>query len=286
MNKLKVFYNSNQSTDKNNSFSPSAGKPAIIAKSFAESPYVEIVSDFKPLTINQIAVAHDKQHVVDVMNCLKDNGFSNRIQEVANTFPWTNGSFYAAAETAYLEKCATMSPTSGFHHAEYRLCEGFCTFNGLMITAILLTQKYNLKKIGIVDIDAHYGNGTDDIISVKNMTNVEHYTFGAHAEELKRMGAFGNWLLDFEKVVLEPRFKDCDIILYQAGADPHVNDPYGGYLTTWQMKQRDAVVFSFAEKHGIPIVWNLAGGYQKPIDKVIELHTNTLDACLNNYLII
>lgn len=284
MKKLKVFYNNNQSTDANDSFSPSAGKPKIIAEVFSKNSQVEIVSEFLPLSIDQISVAHDRNHVEQVMSCIKKNGFENKIKEVANTFPWTNGSFYAAAEHALVNKEFTMSPTSGFHHAGHRQCEGFCTFNGLMIAAILLTQKYNLKKIGIVDIDAHYGNGTDDIIETKKINNIEHYTFGDHATEIRKTGLFDRWLADFEDTVLDSRFKNCNVIFYQAGADPHINDPFGGFLTTSQMKERDDIVFSFAKKNKIPLVWNLAGGYQNPLEKVIKLHTNTLEECLNNLL--
>lgn len=73
---------------------------------------------------------------------------------------------------------------------------------------------------------------------------------------------------------------DCDLILYQAGADSHIDDPLGGFLTTEQIKQRDAIVFREAKCWDIPLVWNLAGGYQidalpnrtNSIKKVLVLH--------------
>ena len=69
-------------------------------------------------------------------------------------------------------------------------------------------------------------------------------------------GEFEYWLED--KVI--PSLLDCDLILYEAGADPHLKDPLGGLLTTEQMAWRDRVVF---EQLGhLPMVWNLAGGYQ------------------------
>ncbi|MDD3051408.1 MAG: histone deacetylase, partial [Candidatus Cloacimonetes bacterium] len=67
----------------------------------------------------------------------------------------------------------------------------------------------------------------------------------------------------------------CSILFYQAGADPHVDDPLGGILTTEEMRKRDEIVFGFAKNTGIPIVWNLAGGYQSPVSKVLDLHENT-----------
>ena len=74
------------------------------------------------------------------------------------------------------------------------------------------------------------------------------------------------------------------MLFYQAGADPHIDDPLGGYLTTEQMKRRDDIVFMVAKDLDLPIVWNLAGGYQEPFQKVLDIHQNTLDACLDNYL--
>ncbi len=43
---------------------------------------------------------------------------------------------------------------------------------------------------------------------------------------------------------------------------------------------RDRIVFQFAKDNNIPLVWNLAGGYQEPIEKVLDLHENTLQECL------
>jgi hypothetical protein len=38
----------------------------------------------------------------------------------------------------------------------------------------------------------------------------------------------------------------------QAGADPHEDDPLGGYLTTKEMRERDHMVFDAAKTAGIP----------------------------------
>ena len=69
-------------------------------------------------------------------------------------------------------------------------------------------------------------------------------------------------------------------MLYQAGADPHIGDPLGGFLTTAQLAQRDWRVFHGLRERKIPVAWNLAGGYQKPISKVIAIHENTMRACI------
>lgn len=237
---------------------------------------MRLESNFAPLTPEQLMLAHDPEHVSGVLNCTRDNGFGNRLESVAKSLPWTSGSLYAAAKFAVEQKAVAMSPSSGFHHAKFGGGDGFCTFNGLMVTALLLQQEKKLNKIGIIDFDAHYGNGTDDIISRLNLDWVENYSFGAFANNTKD---FDRWLSEIEDGGLKSRFTNCDLLLYQAGADPHVDDPFGGYLTTEQMRRRDQIVFCMAREANIPIVWNLAGGYQEPIEKVIDLHMNTLLEC-------
>ena len=66
-----------------------------------------------------------------------------------------------------------------------------------------------------------------------------------------------------------------------------MDDPLGGELTTDEMIQRDRMVFQLAKTAGIPIAWNLAGGYQRGgmtgIDPVLALHLNTFDAACEVY---
>ena len=75
----------------------------------------------------------------------------------------------------------------------------------------------------------------------------------------------------------------CDIVLYQADADPHVDDLLGGWLTTDQLKIRDHLVFLEALKLGLPVAWNLAGGYQQPLRRVLDIHDQTMEECLTVY---
>jgi acetoin utilization deacetylase AcuC-like enzyme len=281
MNKLPVFYSPKQSVSDNTSFSPSAGKPEKIVQLFGKSNRINVVDNWAPVSKHEIAIAHDPKFVDDIMSLRKINGFGNTLASVANSLPYTVGSFLRAAEHALSNDTVAMSPTSGFHHSCYSSCGGFCTFNGLMVTAFQL-WKQGVGRIGIIDFDAHYGNGTQDIIDRFEGADklIEHYTFGGFAHNDDN---FDDWLLRLP-AYLNTNFRDCDILLYQAGADPHINDPLGGYLSTEQMKVRDDIVFQFAARHRKPIVWNLAGGYQDPISKVLTLHENTLRSCLEHYV--
>lgn len=281
---MKVFYNKKQSTDKNPSASPSAGKPALLIDYWLKEGFpIEIIPDFEPTTREQFYRAHEEKHVNDILECRGFNGFGNKVKEVADTLPWTTGSFVAAAVEAWKTKTVTMSPTSGFHHASHNNTMGFCTFNGLMVAALELLEQ-GADRIGILDLDHHYGNGTDEIISwlVKEhgvSPSIHHYTFGKDVGGFNWNGA-EVWLKTLPSIV--GSFAGCDIVLFQAGADPHVDDPYGGALTNEQLAIRDMMAFTGLKELGIPVAWNLAGGYQVPIQKVLDIHTETLKAYLES----
>ena len=49
------------------------------------------------------------------------------------------------------------------HHAEKQKAMGFCVYNNVAVGAYYLLEKYNLKKVAIIDFDVHHGNGTQDI---------------------------------------------------------------------------------------------------------------------------
>ena len=91
---------------------------------------------------------------------------------------------------------------------------------------------------------------------------------------VKLLSRVGDWLAEHQP----------DLLLYQAGADPHIDDPYGGILTTHDLLERDRTVFRAARELGVAVAWNLAGGYQRDaqgtIQPVLDLHLNTMRAAL------
>ena len=70
----------------------------------------------------------------------------------------------------------------------------------------------------------------------------------------------------------------ADILLFDAGADPHIDDPLGGFLTTEEMLLRDRLVFETCAELALPCAWHLGGGYQVPLEATLLLHTATLEA--------
>ncbi|WP_158558980.1 histone deacetylase [Rhodoferax lacus] len=275
---MKVFYRKEQTAPAQRA-SPSAHKPRLVVEDwkahFAES--IELCS-FEPATQEQIARAHLPDFVKGVLGGSVANGFGNRDPAVAASMPFTSGSLLAAAEYAVLHRQAVCSPTSGFHHACYSGAGGYCTFNGLMVTALALKDAGLVDRVAILDCDAHYGDGTDSIIRTLGIGWIEHHTQGNtfwNAESAAN-GAYERWL-----DAALAKCRGCDVVLYQAGADPHTDDPLGGILTTAQMQTRDRTVFQ--QLGAVPLVWNLAGGYQvvqgdtdaQRMEPVLALHRQT-----------
>jgi len=275
---MKVFYNKQQSVKGNSSFSPSAGKPTRVIDGWQKLGLpVEILS-FSPLHPKDVALAHSEEYVQGILDQTRTNGFGNRLKIVADSLLWTTGSFVAAARHAVTTGEAAISPTSGFHHARYGDGGGFCTFNGLVIAAQILRRDGLANRVGILDLDQHYGDGTVDIVKKLGLDYIEHYTYGGYSITPENAEA---WLRSLPDIVKS--FKDCDVVLFQAGADSHIDDPLGGSFTTDQMRRRDRIVFETLKNLGVPVAWNLAGGYQDPIEKVLEIHNNTAIQCVEIY---
>jgi acetoin utilization deacetylase AcuC-like enzyme len=273
---LKVFF-SERMVAHSASYSPSAGKPAQAVASWLANGFdIDIVEPL-PVTNEQFCLAHDAGFVRGVLSCAIDNGFYNKNRDVADSLPYTSGAMLAAARAALASGGFACAPVSGFHHAGWDHAGGFCTFNGLMVTALSLLEEGLAKRVGILDCDQHYGNGTDNIIKQLGVSGrIRHYSVGRYqvtsAMFLKNLKS------------LTRSFSHCDVLLYQAGADPHVDDPLGGWLTTGELRKRDRIVFETTKAMGLPVAWNLAGGYQRDeaggISAVLEIHDNTMLECL------
>lgn len=268
-----MFYCESQVADPQR-VSPSASKPRLIVQRWRKRKFPIEIHMPQPVSLDDLVRAHDRKYVEDVLACRASNGFGNRSASVARSLPWTSGSMLSAARHAIQARQVSCAPCSGFHHAGWDHASGFCTFNGLMVTALALRAEGLAGRVGILDCDQHYGDGTEDIIDrVEARAWIRHVTAGR--DYPRNAGRFLGALPGIVK-----SFAGCDVLLYQAGADPHIDDPLGGFLDDEQLATRDAIVFTGARQLGLAVAWNLAGGYQEPLDKVLEIHDRTMEACV------
>lgn len=277
LQRFPVFYSEHMLAEAG-SFSPSAGKPRHVLAAWQKAGLPITVRSITPASERDLCLAHDPVYVRGVLNGKLPNGFGNTSPEVARSLPYTSGAMIAAARAALDGGCACAS-VSGFHHAHYRSAGGYCTFNGLVIAAQKLLGEGAVRQVLILDCDMHYGDGTDGILERLGLAvSITNATFGRWFHQPTHASAYLHRLRE-----TVAGFDAFDLILYQAGADVHVDDPLGGVLTTEQMIERDQIVFEAAHASETPIAWNLAGGYQTPLSKVVDLHVNTLRECVRAF---
>lgn len=175
----------------------------------------------------------------------------------------------------------------GTHHAFSDRGEGFCLLNDQAIAAKWLLDQKLFKRILIVDLDVHQGNGTAEIF--KDIPEV--FTFSMHG------GA--NYPMHKEKsdkdIHLETGLDDKhylgilkselstiletfhpDFIFYQCGVDILESDKLGKLKVTQNgIRLRDEFVLNCAKELNVPIVCSMGGGYSK---KTLQLKKETYQA--------
>lgn len=281
---LKVVYSSQMVGDPLRTFPPTARKPMSMAAALTATDWpLELVAP-EPASVEDLERVHDSRFVVDILSLRRTNGFGSISDSLARSLPYQSGAFHTGSLIA-LSEGLSASLSSGFHHAHHDRTRAFCTFNGLMVSALKLFESGRVRRLAIIDCDFHYGDGTQALIDRFGVAEqILHVSFG---HRFRRAEQARSYLDEMDR--LQGRLADFapDLIFYQAGADTHIDDPLGGLLTTEQMRQRDRTMFETALALGVPLTWNLAGGYQSEPDgsipRVIELHVNTFAEALDVY---
>jgi acetoin utilization deacetylase AcuC-like enzyme len=140
------------------------------------------------------------------------------------------------------------------HHAEKENGVGFCLFNNVAVAARHAREKYNLKRIMILDWDVHHGNGTEssfyddpEILTVSLHQELNFPPDRGFAEDIGEgqgkgfnvniplLAGTGNagYIYALEKVVLPlaEQFKP-ELVIVAAGQDASVFDPLSHMMVT------------------------------------------------------
>lgn len=213
---------------------------------------------------------------------IRATGFPLSKELVEREIQIAGGSVQAALYA--LENGIGMNIAGGTHHAFSNRGEGFCLLNDIAITANYLLQNNLAKKVLVVDLDVHQGNGTAEIFQGRE----DVFTFSMHGEKnyphRKEKSHLDIGLDDgttdgIYLSVLEKHLKNIlnhfvpDFIIYQCGVDVLATDQLGRLAMTLDgVYQRDKMVLTIAKEINAPIMCCMGGGYSKQIKDIIDAH--------------
>jgi acetoin utilization deacetylase AcuC-like enzyme len=183
----------------------------------------------------------------------------------------------------------------GTHHAGSNWGEGFCMLNDQAIAANYLLNNHLAKRILIIDLDVHQGNGTAEIflnepnVFTFSMHGAQNFPFRKEKSDLDIPLADGTTDDEFLSKLKEAlpnilkSFKP-DFVFYLAGVDVLATDTLGKLsLTKNACRERDQIVFETCLKHHLPVQVSMGGGYSADIKVIVDAHCNTFRVATNLY---
>jgi acetoin utilization deacetylase AcuC-like enzyme len=213
-------------------------------------------------------------------------------------FPWStqmversrrsSGATMLALESAIIANNIAVNLAGGTHHAAYDRGGGYCVFNDSVIAARHVQAKTSAKKILIVDLDVHQGNGTAELCKEDDSI----FTFSMHAEKnypaIKPASDLDvplrSHIGDAEYLDLLAHYLPIaisraapDAVIYLAGANPYEGDRLG-YLSLSKagLAQRDRYVIQTTRQARLPMAISMAGGYCPQVEEIADIHAQTI----------
>jgi len=186
-----------------------------------------------------------------------------------------------------LESGVALNVAGGTHHAFADRGEGFCLLNDMAVAANYLLQKKISKKILIIDLDVHQGNGTAKLMEKEervftfSMHGAHNYPFHKENSDLDiglKDGTSGQEYLTILGETLPQLINQVkpDFAFYLSGVDILNTDKFGKLKVSLnECKQRDEMVFEQLKKYQIPVTVALGGGYSPDVRTIVEAHCNT-----------
>ena len=212
--------------------------------------------------------------------------------------PWSKAlvrrSFLATAGTiaaarAALAEGVGANLAGGTHHAFPDHGEGFCVLNDVAVAVRVLRRDGLARRVAVVDLDVHQGNGTAHIFE----GDEEVFTFSMHGAKNYPLFKLSSTLdvelpdgMEDEEYLTTlarqlPRvFAHApELVFYLGGADPYAGDKLGRLaLSIAGLRARDELVLGECRARGVPVTTVMSGGYAAEIKDTVEIHCNTIRA--------
>ena len=247
----------------------------------------------------RVLAVHDKAYVDSLLNgtvdarAMRKTGFPLSEVLVERELRIAQGTIMGAEKA--LQTGIAFNIAGGTHHAYSTHGEAFCLLNDQAIAARFLLDKNLAKKVLIVDLDVHQGNGTAEIFAndsrvfTFSMHGQSNYPFKKEVSDLDIPLKDGTGdaeylglLQDTLPVLIEAQ--KPDFIFYLSGVDILATDKLGKLgCTLTGCKQRDMFVLTLCRSLGIRVQCSMGGGYSPDIKTIIEAHANTYRAARELY---
>lgn len=175
----------------------------------------------------------------------------------------------------------------GTHHAGSNWGEGFCLLNDQAIAANYLLNNNLAKRILIIDLDVHQGNGTAEIFQKEPRV----FTFSMHGDKNFPFrkenssldiplddGLEDEAYLSTLNTNLKKAFERSkpDFVFYLSGVDVLSTDKLGKLaLSKAACKERDRMVLQACKDKNLPLQVSMGGGYSVDIKDIVDAHCNT-----------
>jgi acetoin utilization deacetylase AcuC-like enzyme len=246
----------------------------------------------EPMPREWLESVHDPAYVAQVLAARVDRAHEKRIgfpvtPRVSRRSQLAVGGTWLAAMLAIRHGYAANS-AGGSHHAGPDGGAGYCVMNDMAAAAMRLLGEGRAKRILIVDLDVHQGDGTARIFEREDRV----FTFSVHGQnnypQDKARSSRDIGLADGtgDEAYLARLTQELnpivsgfrpDVVLYQAGVDCHRDDRLGRLaLTDEGIAARDRLVIRACLSRGIPVASVLGGGYGTDRMAVSRRHAATI----------
>ena len=194
-----------------------------------------------------------------------------------------------------LENGIAMNIAGGTHHAYSNRGEAFCMLNDQAIGARYLLDQGLAKKVIILDLDVHQGNGTAEIFQDEpdvftcSIHGAKNYPFKKEVSDLDIAmppGTGDETYLQTLQDLLDPLITrvNPDFVFYLSGVDILESDKLGTLgLSLEGCKQRDRMVLELCREKAIPVQCSMGGGYSPDIKVIVKAHAQTFQIAQELY---